>query len=199
MDDMSDPLSPDGGNGALGGLVRDIGERVRALRQRNEFTLQDLGERTGLSLSMLSAVERGRTSPSLGTLHAIATALGVQVAALFARSGGEDTPITPLADQIVDTTDGGMVRRTAAYRADHDLEVYVDEWAPGTAHARRPSQHPGIEVGVVLEGTLDVQLGDDIYTAEAGDVAQFSGRRPHRISNEGNQTARAVWINLRRL
>lgn len=180
-------------------VVRDIGERVRALRQRNEFTLNDLSERTGLSLSMLSAVERGRTTPSLGTLHALAAALGVHITALFAQSGGEDSPVTPLADQIVDVTEGGMVRRTAVYRADYDLEVYVDEWAPGTAHARRPSQHPGHEFGVVLEGTLEVQLGDDLFLAEAGDVAQFSARRPHRIVNAGSSAARAVWINLRRL
>lgn len=197
MPDATPPEPP--ASSDLDHLVRDVGERIRALRQRSGFTLNDLGERTGLSLSMLSAVERGRTSPSLGTLHAIASALGVHVTALFARTGGEDSPITPVADQIVDTTEGGMVRRTAVYRADYDLEVYVDEWAPGAAHARRPSQHPGHEFGVVIDGSLELQLGDDIFTADAGDVAQFSGRRPHLISNNGTAPARAVWINLRRL
>lgn len=197
---MSDPIAEGvTASSDLGRLVHDVGERIRALRQRGGDTLQDLSERTGLSLSMISAVERGRTSPSLGTLHAISAALGVHVTALFARPGGEDTPITRRGDQIVDTTDGGMVRRTAVYSADYDLEVYVDEWAPGTSHARTPSQHPGHEVGVVLDGALELQLGDDIYTAEAGDVAQFSARRPHLISNNGTAPARAVWINLRRL
>lgn len=191
------PLPAD--NSEFEHLVRDVGERIRALRLRSEFTLQDIGDRTGLSLSMLSAVERGRTSPSLTTLHAIAGALGVPLSAFFVRSGGEDHPINAKADQIVDTTAGGMVRRTAVYRADYDLEVYVDEWAPGTSHARRPSQHPGHEFGIVLDGTLELQLGDEIFTAEEGDTAQFSGRRPHLISNAGHGPARAVWINLRRL
>ena len=179
--------------------MRDVGDRIRALRQRSEFTLQDLGERTGLSLSMLSAVERGRTSPSLATLHAISAALGVQISALFARSGGSDTPITPKGDLIVDTTDGGMVRRTAVYRADFDLEVYVDEFEPGASHARTPSQHPGHEFGIVIDGDLELQLGDEIFAAAEGDVAQFSGRRAHLIANRSNAPARAIWINLRRL
>lgn len=185
--------------GDLGSLIGDVGERIRTLRQRNDFTLQDLGDRTGLSLSMLSAVERGKTSPSLSTLHAIAQALGVQVASFFTRTGGGDSPIVRRSDQIVDTTEGGMVRRTAVYRADFDLEVYVDEFPAGASHARVPSQHPGHEFGVVLDGELSIQLGEEVFTAEAGDVAQFSGRRAHLIVNEGTDNARAVWINLRRL
>lgn len=183
----------------LDDLVGNIGERVRVLRQRNSMTLQELSERTGLSLSMLSAVERGKTSPSLATLQAIAQGLSVQVGTLFVRSDGEDSPIIDQADQIVDLTEGGMRRRTAVYRADFDLEVYVDEFAPGTSHARVPSQHPGHEFGIILDGQVDIQLGDDLYTAKAGDVAQFSGRRAHLIENRTDQPARAVWINLRRL
>lgn len=180
-------------------VVVGIGERVRALRLKNELTLQELAERTNLSLSMLSTVERGRTTASLGTLHAIASALGVQITALFARSGADDTPILNFQDQIRDVTDGGLNRRTALYRADLDIEVYVDEYDPDTAHARAPSQHPGHEIGIVLEGELEIQLGGEIFTASAGDVAQYSAKQAHLIRNASSMPAKAVWINLRRL
>lgn len=188
---------PDGDD--LDAVVAGIGERIRALRQKNELTLQDLAERTSLSLSMLSTVERGRTTASLGTLHAIARALGVQITTLFAQSGADDSPIVEFRDQIRDVTDGGLHRRTAAYRADLGIEVYVDDFDPHTSHARTPSQHPGDEIGVVLEGELELQLGGEIFSAAAGDVAQFSARRAHLVSNVSDRPARAVWINLRRL
>lgn len=188
---------PDGDD--LDVVVAGIGERIRALRQKNELTLQDLAERTSLSLSMLSTVERGRTTASLGTLHAIARALGVQITTLFAQSGADDSPIVEFRDQIRDVTDGGLHRRTAAYRADLGIEVYVDDFDPHTSHARTPSQHPGDEIGVVLEGELELQLGGEIFSAAAGDVAQFSARRAHLVSNVSDRPARAVWINLRRL
>ncbi|UFU14099.1 cupin domain-containing protein [Curtobacterium sp. C1] len=188
---------PDGDD--LDAVVVGIGERIRALRQKNELTLQDLAERTSLSLSMLSTVERGRTTASLGTLHAIARALGVQITTLFAQSGADDSPIVEFRDQIRDVTDGGLHRRTAAYRADLGIEVYVDDFDPHTSHARTPSQHPGDEIGVVLEGELELQLGGEIFSAAAGDVAQFSARRAHLVSNVSDRPARAVWINLRRL
>lgn len=183
----------------LDAVVVGIGERIRALRLKNDLTLQDLADRTALSLSMLSTVERGRTTASLGTLHAIARALGVQITTLFAQSGADDTPIVQFQDQIRDVTDGGLHRRTAAYRADLGIEVYVDEFDPHTAHARTPSQHPGDEIGIVLEGELELQLGGEIFSAAEGDVAQFSARRAHLVSNVSDRPARAVWINLRRL
>ncbi|MFJ4220346.1 helix-turn-helix domain-containing protein [Curtobacterium luteum] len=183
----------------LDAVVAGIGDRIRALRLKNELTLQDLAERTSLSLSMLSTVERGRTTASLGTLHAIARALGVQITTLFAQSGADDSPIVEFRDQIRDVTDGGLNRRTAAYRADLGIEVYVDDFDPHTSHARTPSQHPGDEIGVVLEGELELQLGGEIFSAAAGDVAQFSARRAHLVSNVSDRPARAVWINLRRL
>ncbi len=189
--------APDGDD--LDAVVAGIGERIRALRQKNELTLQDLAERTSLSLSMLSTVERGRATASLGTLHAIARALGVQITTLFAQSGADDSPIVEFRDQIRDVTDGGLHRRTAAYRADLGIEVYVDDFDPHTSHARTPSQHPGDEIGVVLEGELELQLGGEIFSAAAGDVAQFSARRAHLVSNVSDRPARAVWINLRRL
>ncbi|MCM6763365.1 cupin domain-containing protein [Rathayibacter sp. ZW T2_19] len=197
--DRSDERNPNGTGATLDDVVTGIGERIRALRLRNEMTLQDLAERSSLSLSMLSTVERGRATASLGTLHAIAQALGVQITTLFAANGGDDSPIVPYEDQIRDVTDGGVHRRTAVYRSDFDIEVYVDDYEPGTSHARTPSQHPGHEFGLVIEGELELQLNGEIYTAATGDVAQFGANRAHLIRNAAQAPAKAVWINVRRL
>jgi transcriptional regulator with XRE-family HTH domain len=184
---------------ALEDVVQGVGERIKTLRLRHELTLQDLAERTGLSLSMLSTVERGKTSASIGTLHAIAQGLGVQITTLFAKSGQDDAPIIPLEAQIRDVTPGGARRRSAVYRSDLDIEVYVDEYDPGTSHARQPSQHPGHEFGIVIEGDLEIQLDGEIYAASEGDAAQFPAKHAHLIRNTSDRPARTVWINLRRL
>jgi transcriptional regulator with XRE-family HTH domain len=61
-----------------------IGNRIRDLRGQKGLTLQALSEQTGLSPSMLSLVERGQTSPSIGTLVVISSALGVHMSDLLA-------------------------------------------------------------------------------------------------------------------
>jgi len=183
----------------LDGLVAGVGARVRALRSQQGMTLSELAEATGLSASMVSTVERGRTAPSLGTLARLASGLGVRVASLFSAVPADESPVLRVADQIVDTTPGGLVRRLAVFQPEKDVEVYVDEYAPGASHASRPSQHPGQEYGVLLEGALEVELGDEVHVVGAGDAIHYEAKQAHLIRNTGQRTARAVWVNVRRL
>src|SRR5690349_17906981 len=65
----------------------DVGERLRTLRRFRRCTLQTVAERSGLSESFLSQVERGRSNASIGSLKRIADALGVSMADLFEPDG----------------------------------------------------------------------------------------------------------------
>ncbi|MDT0318938.1 MULTISPECIES: XRE family transcriptional regulator [unclassified Streptomyces] len=184
---------------SLDEVVTGIGERVRSLRIKKGMTLLELATETGLSASMLSTVERGRTSPSLGTLHRIAEALGVRMASLFVRDGSGDSPVSRRADQVTDRTAGGAVRRLALFRRDQDVEVYVDEYPAGASHAVRPSHHPGHEFGVVVAGSLEVEVNGGVYDLAEGDAIQYAAQQPHLIRNPSDAPAHAVWVNLRRL
>ncbi len=64
-------------------LHRALGEAVRRLRHERSLTLRQLAQRTGLSVSLLSQIERAETSPSLSSLYRVATALDVRVYELF--------------------------------------------------------------------------------------------------------------------
>src|SRR5918992_904002 len=76
-----------------------IGTRIRTLRSERNLTLQSLAESTGLSSSMLSLVERGKTSPSIGTLVAISSALGVHMSDLFDnRADKQQERVVRMAD-----------------------------------------------------------------------------------------------------
>ncbi|GAA2018570.1 XRE family transcriptional regulator [Pseudokineococcus marinus] len=188
-----------GRHDGLGALVAGLGQQVRALRAKRGLTLAELAETTGLSASMLSTVERGRTAPSLATLHRLAEGLGVRVTTLLAAPAEEGSPVVRLADQIVDQTPGGVVRRLAVFRPEQDVEVYVDEYPPATSHATRPSQHPGQEHGVVLEGVLEVELPDAVHVVEAGDSISYEAKQAHLLRNASPGVTRAVWVNVRRL
>lgn len=58
-------------------------ERIKELRTQHRLTLKDLSESTGLSVSYLSDIERGRTTPSLNTLEALSVAFDISVADLL--------------------------------------------------------------------------------------------------------------------
>jgi DNA-binding XRE family transcriptional regulator len=78
--------SPAPREAALQQLEALIGLEVRRLRKSRDLTVAQLGAAAGISTGMLSKVENGATSPSLATLHALATALSVPITQLFART-----------------------------------------------------------------------------------------------------------------
>lgn len=179
--------------------VEFVGNRIRELRSGRNLTLQVLAERTGLSSSMLSLVERGKTSPSIGTLVAIASALSVHMTDLFEGDGTpEKEPVVRFEDQPVYVTGEGVQRRVARTDDAHGLELVMNEYEPGTASAGDLVHHEGYEYGIVLEGTLTIEVNGTTFEVQSGDCISYDSNLPHKIANRGRIHARAVWINLQR-
>jgi transcriptional regulator with XRE-family HTH domain len=176
-----------------------IGARIRQFRTKKSLTLQALGRITGLSPSMLSLVERGKTSPSIGTLIVICSALEVHMSDLVAEEErAVRNPVSRRAEQPVFQTAAGVLRRVL--RADHvrGVEIAVNEYAPDTGSAAAPVRHAGYEYGIVLEGKLTVEVDGARHVLHPGDLIAYESSRDHRIWNYGADRAKALWINLER-
>lgn len=189
--------------GALGGSTEDaialIGTRIRDVRTMKGMPLRALADQTGLSMSMLSLVERGKTSPSIGTLIAICSALDVHMADLLAPvSLVKASPVSRAADQPVVQTRPGVDRRILRDDRVNGVEIAVNQYGPDTGSAPAPIRHEGFEYGIVLDGQLTVELDGKVHTLKSGDLISYDSARNHRISNRGRRKARAIWINLRR-
>ena len=176
-----------------------IGTRIRDIRTLKGMPLRALGERTGLSMSMLSLVERGKASPSIGTLIAICSALDVHMADLLAPvSLVRKSPVSRAEDQPVVQTQPGVDRRILRDDRANGVEIAINQYAPDTGSAPTPIHHEGFEYGVVLEGQLTVELDGTVHALRAGDLISYDSARNHRITNQGPRKARALWVNLRR-
>jgi transcriptional regulator with XRE-family HTH domain len=176
-----------------------IGTRIRQMRSEREFTLQSLADMTGLSASLLSLVERGKTSPSIGTLVAVAHALGVHMTDLVpGPPPGEEIPVMRANEQPVYSTPEGVNRRILRDDRIRGLEVALNEYTSGGRSADTLLHHDGYEYGVVIEGVLTVDVDGEAYELNPGDSIAYDSSRPHRIENRGRKQARAVWVNLDR-
>ena len=163
------------------------------------MTLQTLSEASGLSSSMLSLVERGRASPSIGSLVVIASSLGVTMSDLVAGESAREAKLVVRADEpkAVETAQH-VIRRVLREDRSRGLSIAVNEYAPGTGNADRPISHNGFEYGFVLEGELTVSVDQTVHVLKAGDLISYSSRRPHRIWNYGKSRVRTIWFNLTR-
>lgn len=176
-----------------------IGLRIRELRQSRAMTLQALADTTDLSPSMLSLVERGRASPSIGSLVVIASALGVAMSDLIVCEPASDEKLVVRAsDQHAVETAQHVVRRLLREDRARGVSVAINEYEPHTGNAEKPVTHDGFEYGYILEGKLTVEVDGISYQLEGGDLIAYSSRRPHRFWNHGKKKVRTLWFNLKR-
>ena len=173
----------------------DVGERLRAIRRLRRCTLRTVAERSGLSESFLSQVERGRSNASIASLRRIADALGVSVADLFEPTG-PPRPRVLRRDDRPALTFGVLGRKLLLTpKPLHHLEVFVGELDPGGSTGTEPYAHgDSEELFVVLAGTVQLELGGEVHELEQGDSIDYRSSTPHRISNVGDELAEVMWI-----
>jgi mannose-6-phosphate isomerase-like protein (cupin superfamily) len=147
-------------------------------------------------VSMLSLVERGRTSASVGTLMALSSALSVSMSELFARGTPPYDQVIRAEEQPVLETLPGVLRRIVRVDEARGVEIAVNEYAPQTSSAHTALHHTGFEYGFVLEGELVVQIDGVDHLLKSGDHIAYASTRSHRIFNQGSAAARAIWVNL---
>lgn len=163
--------------------------RIRAIRTEQRMTLTELARRTALSPGLISQVERGQTNPSLETLRRVASALDVPIFSLFdQRPSGNATVVRCDRRMRVQSPYGGITY-TRVSPGIGRLEVLEGRLEPGGASSADPWSHPSEECVVVLEGTLVVEVGDDVYELTTGDSCYLDSRRPHRYRNPSDWDA----------
>jgi transcriptional regulator with XRE-family HTH domain len=161
-----------------------VGRRVREFRGALGLTMERFAERAGLSIGMLSKIEHGQTSPSLGTLTSLANAAGVPFTALFRGLDEEHDAVVVRAGQGIEIAhDGdGLGRRyedLGALRGPHrSIEpVLVTINEPDEVFPL--FQHSGVELIHVLEGSLEYGYGSRRYVLGPGDTMQLRGHIAH--------------------
>lgn len=193
----------------------DLGPRLRAIRLRQQIGLRELARRLDLSPSSISQIETGKIRPSVRTLYALASEFGVTVdEVLFdevpaakprgtasrsaASSSGTEPGLTVqrAADRPAIALNSGVKWERLMFWGDEDVEFLEATYEPGGASSPDDAfvRHNGHEFGYVLSGTLRVVVGFDDFVLEPGDSITFPSSTPHRLSNDGSETVRAVWV-----
>ncbi|MFE7423950.1 MULTISPECIES: helix-turn-helix domain-containing protein [unclassified Streptomyces] len=187
-----DESAPDASESSAG---EGIGRFLRRERLERGFTLEKLAEKTGLSRSYLSNVERDVNSPTINTLRTIVDALGTTLSRLFHTIDRERRVLTRPEERVELTRAGveGVTYTLLNPKHGGKLEMMMLEVAPGASSGTDPHTHGGEEVGLLLSGELDYWVGGVHHRLQPGDCVSFDSSLPHRYSNPGNVPAVCVW------
>jgi transcriptional regulator with XRE-family HTH domain len=192
----------------IAAVSETLGARIRQARQAAGFTVRGLAARAAVSPSLISQIERGRATPSVATLWAVATELGIPIGDLFdgpdraSRSSpaAPSSPVQSPATRKTITLAGGVRWERLTRDADPDLEFIYVVYPPG-AESCAPdalSRHGGREYGFVISGTLGVQIGFESHILPANASVSFDSTRPHRLWAIGDEPVVAIWAVLNR-
>jgi transcriptional regulator with XRE-family HTH domain len=190
-----DQIVPDEDTGALVGMPR-VGETIRRLRQAKGMTLQDLAATAGVSVGMLSQLERDRANPSLRVLTQIRIALGASVSALFEDAEPRDTDpaFVRRADRRGWLELGYLSKELLAPGKPDNLQFMILHIPAGGTSGNQPLSYPAEKGGMVLEGALELTVKNRTVMLREGDSFLFDSLDPHSFRNPTDATVRILWI-----
>jgi transcriptional regulator with XRE-family HTH domain len=189
---------------AAAGMDTVVGHLIRDLRAARKLSLKEVSARSGLSIGFLSQIERGISSPSLRVLASLANVFEVTIASLIPEADGSpgdpESPVLRASSRrMISLWRSGISKKvlTPASVGHKDLVAYMITIEPGGTTGDDAFTHDGEEAGVVMEGTLELQVRDQLYSLNEGDGFRFSSATPHRFFNSTNRVTRVIWVNYR--
>jgi len=158
---------------------------------------RELASRAGLTNGTISLIEQNKTSPSIASLKSLLDAIPVSIAEFFATledaneakiffEADEFTEVAPQSDQMT------VSLRQLGDATTHTLQILDETYPPGADTGPELLSHQGEEGGVVVEGEIEITVGDQVRVLSSGDGYLFDSRQPHRFRNVGSKVCRII-------
>lgn len=179
--------------GSSGSEEAQVGGRLRQLRSARRMSLRELARRSGVSANALSMIERGLSSPSVGTLFRLAEGLGIPIASVF-------TPLTTRHEVVFrraeERTRMGIPVGTWEGLGGEEfvgqVQPFVIRLEPGGASGSDAIVHTGHEFVLCLRGQLEYTIEHRRFDLDPGDSLLFAARLQHAWRNRRQEPAEAL-------
>jgi len=172
-----------------------IGEKIKRLRLANDMTQEELADRCELTKGYISQLERDLTSPSISTLQDILECLGSSLQEFFSDEQDEQVVFRGNDFFVKEMPEEGYSIHWIVPNSNRRaMEPIIVEIQPGCS-AWEDEPHQGEEFGMVLSGSVQLQLGKERMRLKKGDCFYFRPDRNHTIKNTGRSVARVLWIS----
>lgn len=180
-----------------------IGNKVRELRQKNRYTLQDLAAKTGLSKPFLSQIENDHVVPPISTLLKLARALSVGMAYFFQDEvGSQQISITRQEERIKIERRPHQEKGEVNYiyialetkKTDKNMEPFLVEFPTQETDEMVFQSHEGEEFLYVMEGKVEFRTIDRVEILNPGDSIYFESDLSHSFRCVSQSPAKALAV-----
>jgi transcriptional regulator with XRE-family HTH domain len=171
-----------------------VGQCIRELRTSKGLSLRALAELSHLSTNAISLIERGDNSPTVTSLHSLATALDVPITAFFEQQGDGQVIHLKKNRRPTSETAGVRMENLGSGLPNQQIEPFLMTIEPGGSSTSSQITHSGEELVYVLKGTLICMIKEHEYRLEEGDSLLFLASQPHIYRNQTSAAARILII-----
>lgn len=172
----------------------NVGQRIRAIRERQGLSLRALAEQCGLSLNAISLIERGENSPTVSSLHLLATALSVPITYFFEDENEQTAVFIPPENRLRSEASGITLESLGFGLRNQQIEPFLLTIAPGAGNLDQPVTHSGEEFVYCLAGEVTYSVDSQIYRLTPGCSLLFQANQFHCFHNTSQATAHLIII-----
>ena len=178
--------------------AESLGLRIRYRRKKRVWTLDQLAEASGVSRAGISRIERGETVPSTTTLSRIAEALGLNFSELMSVHSNEQEDVVLLkpCQQPMFIDENGFERRCIApVLPSKGLDWVHNKLPAGETSGELFAHATAVEEYLyVLDGKLEVRLGETVHELKAGDSLYYRAQVPRQFTTIGKRVCQYMMI-----
>jgi transcriptional regulator with XRE-family HTH domain len=176
-----------------------VGARIRQVRERRGLSQRALAGRSGLSANAISRIERGESSPTVSSLHRLATALNIPITEFFQRQMEAPTIVVRRNRRPRSRGEGILIESLGVGLPGQQLEPFMMTLVPGASGGEEPIVHAGEEFAYCVEGEVEYLVGEEWHRLEHGDSILFQASQPHLFRNTNVQIAKVLFVIQARL
>jgi transcriptional regulator with XRE-family HTH domain len=181
-------------------MRRYVGERIKALREAQDMTLEQVAKLAGIDAEQLAAYEEGRGVPAIGAVIQLSRVLGSKMEGLLHGGGSVSEHLTICRAGESHGGEQGDTEQSYAYSsltrpgtAGHVMEPFLLTFDPKVARGV-PITHDGQEFVYIVEGAIELFYDGRNYRLEQGDSAYLFASRPHTFHGLGDRVAKILAV-----
>ena len=192
------PASEPGEEASPGASDNAVGARVKTLREAMGLSLRDLSERSSVSPTMLSQVERGSTSPTLAVAEKIAAGLDLTLSQLLRLDEVQHVVVSRAGDRRARQRGGHRIEELTPPLPGQRADVSTHSLEPGASTGGTgdtPMHEPGSrETAVVLDGEVVLVFEGERHPLSTGDSVTFDADLPHHFENQSDEPVEFIAV-----
>jgi transcriptional regulator with XRE-family HTH domain len=175
----------------------DIGKRLQLVRKTQGLSQRELASRAGLTNGTISLIEKNKTSPSIASLKSLLDAIPMSMSEFFSPleeaiepkfffAANEFTEIAPQMAGLSGDLSAKVSLRQLGNAANHSLQMLYEVYPPRADTGEELLSHGGEEAGIVVSGSAEITVGDQVRVLVPGEGYLFDSHLPHRFRNVGD-------------